>query len=256
MFDFNHNLIKYDKKHAWYLAQLSMVVYCNWEDVAKCLDTWHLNYKFYDDKKTDTQAMLLWSNDYAIIVSRGTSSIRDINTDINLSLKEWSLGKVHGGALDSYLSIRKDMLSDIGKLRTGTKIWITGHSLGALVSMITFADLVSLGYTPMVYTFGAPMVGDNNFSKTIDIAYSNSVHRYVNNNDKVPNIFFQRVSGFKHCGNLHYFTEDGKQEDNLSLWGKIKDRLNGVVHDAGESGLDCIKDHFISEYVYRCYQNK
>jgi predicted lipase len=46
-------------------------------------------------------------------------------------------------------------------------IWVTGHSLGAAVSILCAAQLVESGYASSrvhVYNYGLPRVGNQNFS--------------------------------------------------------------------------------------------
>jgi len=40
---------------------------------------------------------------------------------------------------------------------------VTGHSLGAAMSTFAAADLNNLGYSVILYNYGSPRVGDNNF---------------------------------------------------------------------------------------------
>ncbi len=146
--------------------------------------------------------------DLILIAFRGTSNALDTLTDLDTTKRTFSDGysKVHKGFYDS-MKLVKSMEDDISvpytlhygsqgfSLRdaidnadvTNTFFLITGHSLGGAIATLYAADLIQRGVPKskiLVYTYGAPAVGDENFVSKYDgqIYY----HRVRNQYDPVP----------------------------------------------------------------------
>ena len=66
-------------------------------------------------------------------------------------------------------------------------ILITGHSLGGAIATIFAADLISIGYdNTIIYTFGAPRVGNSQFTDWF-WKYHKGVHfRVTQKRDPIP----------------------------------------------------------------------
>ncbi|KAL8251056.1 hypothetical protein R6Q59_034749 [Mikania micrantha] len=172
---------------------------------------------------------------------RGTSpfNTKDWSSDVDLSWYELpGIGKVHAGfskALGlqncqgwpnkiqsndqkpyAYYVIR-ERLKECLKNNPNAKFLVTGHSLGAALSILFPAILAYHKETDLlsklegVYTFGQPRVGDRKFGEymikeVLVINHGLRYRRYVYCNDLVPRVPFDR-SGvyFKHFGDCLYF---------------------------------------------------
>ncbi len=82
-------------------------------------------------------------------------------------------------------------------------IWITGHSLGGALAMLA-AWRFKRKFVPVhqIYTFGAPMIGNNLAAEAFDREFPERIFRYVNFPDPVP--LLPTVSlianHYCHCG--------------------------------------------------------
>lgn len=112
-------------------------------------------------------------SDNLFIVFKGTSTLSDFYTDVNINLSHNHTlpGRVHQGFLTSIIDDYPIILNDISKLVADfSTIFITGHSLGGALSVILF-KLISTEFPFKDFrniTFGSPKIGDSDFvSKTI-----------------------------------------------------------------------------------------
>jgi hypothetical protein len=110
---------------------------------------------------------------------------------LSLPLQRMGAGKVHLGFYGAYHSLRQAVL-DIGKPAV-----ITGHSLGAAIATVCWADLGG-----DLMTFASPRVGDQRFATAL---WNGQTVRIVNAPDMVPDVptdppfrhggFVQKVKG-------------------------------------------------------------
>jgi hypothetical protein len=126
---------------------------------------------------SDTQ--VLWaqhrSEPFVVIAFRGTESFTDVLTDgdfprvpfLDGAAPGW--GRVHGGFFGAYRTVRPLLEQRLATLPRGTRIWVTGHSLGGALASLFAADLLfrmergnDLAFQGLV-TFGSPRVGDTAF---------------------------------------------------------------------------------------------
>jgi hypothetical protein len=126
--------------------------------------------RFYQDKKNIAQAYS-WKKDKTLyIIFRGTDSMKDVITDINVfRTKLFEEDKnilVHKGFLDYFKLLEKDITDEIElKKRSIDTIFFNGHSLGSAVSTIA-AALYKNKYPKkkiIIQTIGSPRVGNNKF---------------------------------------------------------------------------------------------
>ncbi|KAI3785075.1 hypothetical protein L1987_44187 [Smallanthus sonchifolius] len=202
-------------------------------------------FNCWNDYEEDyTTQGFMWSGKYGNIeligVSfRGTSpfNANDWSSDVDLSWYELpGIGKVHAGFLKA-LGLQKskgwpnDIQSDNQKPyayyeirqkfkerlenNPNAKFLITGHSLGAALSVVFPAILAQHNETKLlsklegVYTFGQPRVGDHKFGeymKEVLVTHGLRYHRFVYCNDLVPRVPFDSSDlYFKHFGDCHYY---------------------------------------------------
>lgn len=141
-----------------------------------------------------------------LLAFRGTAGTEDVLTDIDSTKRTFTDGytKVHKGFFDA-MKLAKSMEYDIGLEDNVNQVshslghainnanssnetfLIVGHSLGGAIATLYAADLINRGVPKskiLVYTYGSPAVGDENFVSTYDghIYY----HRIRNKYDPVP----------------------------------------------------------------------
>ncbi len=68
-------------------------------------------------------------------------------------------------------------------------LWITGHSLGGALALLG-AWLLKRRFIPVhqIYTYGAPMIGNQRACDAFDKEFSGCITRYVNGKDPVPKL--------------------------------------------------------------------
>lgn len=159
-----------------------------------------LPFQFAVDKhvkssETDTQALILSCTDRIIITFKGTTSMRNLKTSIQLNFEHlhsvvrlnadgedesmrlkklfgsrYMTGRIHKGFATAYKSVMDEVVSRVRLLRKEKPrpVFLTGHSLGGALATICSLDLwVKLKINRreiFVSTFGSPRVGNSDFA--------------------------------------------------------------------------------------------
>lgn len=165
--------------NAWWLAELSLLAYNEPGEIQAVLEPLKLKVRTLDKKST--QGFVAEGKDFVIVAFRGTefplprkdqdpkaalmalfSAITDFAVDLRFGLVPApgpARGRVHGGFLRASDEVFRQ-LSELNLPGTGRTLWLTGHSLGGALAILTAARLLNV---QGVYTYGAPSVGDDNF---------------------------------------------------------------------------------------------
>jgi hypothetical protein len=120
----------------------------------------------------------------AIVAFRGTQTCSGIDIFTDAAAKQIDYGAMgevhrgfHGALVDSVdgLPLRDLILRRANQLPVGTKVWVTGHSLGAALATLAAAELATnqlAGIAPYelagVQTFGSPRIGNREFAHKFD----------------------------------------------------------------------------------------
>ncbi|MDR7421929.1 MAG: lipase family protein [Armatimonadota bacterium] len=105
----------------------------------------------------------------AVVAFRGSVTRPDWLADFDVALKPFPLvagaGRAHEGFTLIYRSCRDDLRAVLRALPAGTRLVITGHSLGAALATICALDVAAntAFSAPVMYNFGSPRVGDQAF---------------------------------------------------------------------------------------------
>ncbi|MEA9975703.1 MULTISPECIES: lipase family protein [unclassified Pseudomonas] len=150
------------------------------------------NQHFFDDtdleEDTDTQAYITHHDEIIVIAVRGTQEAADMFRDADALQVPFEGGdeRVHRGFYGAYLALRNFVNRYLSRFHFGQKVIICGHSLGgAIATLLAEALRRSKKYDVLLYTYGAPRVGDTAF---VDSASELVHHRIVNHNDPVPSV--------------------------------------------------------------------
>ena len=146
----------------------------------------------------------------------------------------------HAGFRGALATLWKVMAPAVDKLRTGRKVWATGHSLGGAMSLI-LAGLCRELEIEAIHSFGAPRSGSLGFVSTIKTPHM----RWVNHHDIVPHMP-PAWKGYNHYGEEHYF--DGEGEIVNSFWGRAKRLITRITE---WMRFDSLTDHSIFNYRER-----
>lgn len=136
------------------------------------------------------------SRQQIVVAFRGSKTLANWIANLKFArvdspFKECHNCMVHKGFLDDYNSIAVELFRVINDIRAKTgikRVLVTGHSLGAVLALLTAVDLVIHdGFAePVLYAFGLPRVGNEEFEK-----FANSKaagFRVVHQNDIVPQL--------------------------------------------------------------------
>ncbi len=210
---FNPAASAYSRENAWWLAELSRLVYRrDVEEESPPPQPTRSSFlakaalcqrRFFASQLTDTQAMLVEGerpSAFAVLVFRGTEQRpKDFLADIEIGAKAMSTSgvQVHEGFSKAIDSVWDDINGELATLRC--PVFYTGHSLGAAL-----ATLAASRRAPQaVYTFGSPLVGNQAFVTSLG---SVPVYRVVDDSDAVT-LVPPEVLGFRHVGVLQRLTE-------------------------------------------------
>ncbi len=157
--------------------------------------------RFFDDLKTDTQVTVLESKDHFMVMSSGTSTIKDWMGNLKFSSQVQAEGTYHLGFYESFKSVEKKIKEYINS-KVQKKVIFTGHSLGGALSQIFLAkslfeeNFLSISRIESVVTWASPRVFGSNLSKKLeDKIRSENINfvRIVNSKDLVPHLPFQAL---------------------------------------------------------------
>lgn len=141
----------------------------------------------------DHYGFMINSNRYSILAFRGTSTSVDWVHDFKAQQMAFSpiknAGNTHKGFTDIYLALREQIFQLLSLLQPDCPLFITGHSLGGALATLAAIDIAtnSAFTTPIIYTFGAPRVGNPAFVKTYNATVPTH-WRIQNKFDIVPHL--------------------------------------------------------------------
>ena len=178
---------EYDLTNAWWLAELSRLVYRDEPAGGPRRRDSELarvgleESRFFHEGNTQCAIVEPRGESaapVAALVFRGTDGPVDWGTNVKTRLVDWPRGgTVHAGfkeALDAVWQLVESALDGIA-----APVFYAGHSLGGALAMLA----ASLRPPLAVYAFGAPRVGNAGFAETLAAV---PVYRVVNRRDSVP----------------------------------------------------------------------
>jgi len=156
----------------------------------------------------NTQAYVASNDDHIVVVFRGTEGLTGVD-----GVKDWLLTNAvnllilpvgdlgtdfvaagvgtrwHQGFMSALNNIWEPVFAAVQaeRKKRDRPVWLTGHSLGGALALLA-AWRFKRKFVPIhqIYTFGAPMVGNQLAAQTIDREFGNKIYRYVNFQDPVP----------------------------------------------------------------------
>jgi triacylglycerol lipase len=229
--EFNPGAEGYNRANAWWLAEMCRLVYKQGKDEPRpsegdltrqaVLDGLGLSEDFVQhDLAQCALVKPREGSSHRIVVFRGSHDLRDWLTNFEVEPADCSTGgKAHKGfltALDSVWERLSELLGD-----DDSPVFFTGHSLGGALATLAAA----LYKRPcQLYTFGSPLVGDEDFSAALRNVAS---YRIVNNRDIVATVppAVPPCDSFRHIPKLHYITHKGEILDEPSPEAVAEDRM-------------------------------
>lgn len=158
----------------------------------------------------NTQAYLATNDEHIVVAFRGTEAptalegIKDwllTNASNLLILPEGDLGtdfaaagvgtRWHMGFITALGDIWDPLFEAIQaeRKKSDRPLWLTGHSLGGALAILAGWRL-KRQFVPVhqIYTFGAPMVGNDETARAFDREMPDKIFRYINTQDPIPSL--------------------------------------------------------------------
>lgn len=96
--------------------------------------------------------------------------------------------RIHSGFLAGYISLRSEVHNIVKQDTTSTGFVFCGHSLGGALARLGAVDVqYNFNKEVVVYTLGAPNVGNKEFEESFNKRIKHSVF-YINDGDPVPEV--------------------------------------------------------------------
>jgi triacylglycerol lipase len=202
------NVAQYDAVNCLWLLRLSHLCYRRDDHGAPLRTSFYpegCKEEFFD--RGSSQAALIDFRDFYVLAFRGTEMrqlLQDVLVDLRAVPAPWKpRGQVHSGFRDAFDTVWPTIAP---KLRALTKpLFITGHSLGGALATLATAACRAAGIkVAATYTFGAPRVGDGEFTKLLA---GQPFYRVVNDKDLVATVPLALT--YRHFGTLVHIANDG-----------------------------------------------
>jgi endonuclease G len=157
----------------------------------------------------DTQGFVATTDRVALIAFRGSESLGDWIGNLDLFMTSRTYGCVHSGFLAAFEPARDVLLSTLAMPAGGPprKTWLTGHSLGGALALLTAAELGAKISVSGLHTFGQPRVGDAAMGAHMTSEFGDRHMRFVNDADIITRL---PPGGYQHSGRLVHFDADGQ----------------------------------------------
>jgi triacylglycerol lipase len=226
------NKNSFNLSNAWWLAELSRLSYHPHFYKENNINLGCLDYDIIgsiDNNKTSTHVTLIKLNQDVpclVIVFRGSDDIGNWKINAHAYQQMFGdLGKVHNGFKTAYLSIKNELNNYIKE--NSLPIFVTGHSLGAALAILTTSELATSTNFDSCYTYGSPRVGNPDF---INANKRNRIYRIVNNCDVVTTIPTDFASmTYQHIGTPYLISDTGALLEDMNedeIYTYQKDRLH------------------------------
>jgi hypothetical protein len=229
----------------------------------------------------NTQVYLAQNDQHLVVAFRGTESpnamegLKDwllTNAANFLMVPEGRLGtdlaaagvgaRFHQGFVNAIADVWDALLEAVvaERKRLDRPLWVTGHSLGGALAMLA-GWLFYRKFVPVhqIYTFGAPMIGNDEAAKAFNKAFAGKIFRYVDTVDPVPRLptISLASNSYVHCDKeVGLGTPEGKVaalEWLASLGSKtVNGLLNAtLIDDIWKAVLSRIDAHLMTNYRKR-----
>lgn len=239
-----------DLGDAWFCAEASALAYKNRAFIQRLSESFAAHGNGWKTAVFDVgivRAVLLTNRRFAILAFRGTridslpffsgrrEKLDDLQVSLQARLKDChGFGRVHTGFHDTFSAFWKVQGKEIRKAIGRRALFCTGHSLGAALATLAARDLehqtVRIGPVAALYTFGSPVVGDDEFRRGFE-SLALPVYRFVHGHDVITALVFAGLK-YVHIGDLWRISGDptgsvsrGQQHSLLSAFWQDATRL-------------------------------
>jgi hypothetical protein len=135
-------------------------------------------------------------------------------------------------------------------------VWVTGHSLGGALALLGGWLFNRKGVSVhQIYTYGAPMVGNDTVARAYDTEFANKVFRYVNTEDPIPKLptLSLITNQYMHCQREVGLGAAAAAGGNF-LQGFVSKTANGVISgtlfdDIWQAVKEGLEAHSLTKYL-------
>jgi triacylglycerol lipase len=134
-------------------------------------------------------------------------------------------------------------------------VWVTGHSLGGAMALLGAWLFTRKGISVhQIYTYGAPMVGNDTVAKALDTEFANKIFRYCNAEDPIPKLptLSLITNHYMHCQREMGLGAAAASAGNFlqAFVGKTVDGvLSGTLFDEiWQAVKERLEDHLLTTY--------
>ncbi|MFA7767434.1 lipase family protein [Streptomyces sp. NRRL S-448] len=264
----DHNARGYSVELAYGMVQAAELAYKDEDAIEQKAREWgfdrvrHHHTRFMPPfPLQDTQAYTIASDRMIITGFRGTepAQIRDWLSDA--TTPPWpgpaETGYVHYGFGEALDSVFPSVRGTLAELRDNDQsVWFTGHSLGGALAMLAGCRLYLEEprlQADGIYTFGQPRTCDRLLAAACNKGFKDRLHRFVNNNDIVPQL--PPEPAYTHVNTLRYIDSTGRIRSSMPPLGALTDRAKGMTADLLAPAADAVRDHPIKQYVAALEKN-
>ncbi len=242
----------YDAQDALAFALASRLSYeRNQANVGETANTWGFgevrSFNLKRGRDVDSQGYIASDDQRMLVAFRGTHSLPDWLTNIQIAKEAGPKGKVHEGFQDAFFVTALSIGKSIGANVNDREIWITGHSLGGALAILLAATLAENNIPVAgLYTFGAPRVGDRPFAGWLNNSLQEVPnYRVVNEGDIVPHV--PSELRFWHSGERSLLMNNGTIRSDPRTWRDFTEAMWGWI---GRRRSVKIKDSHSLEHGY------
>lgn len=191
-----------DQHADWPVAKLmldmSRIAYQDPVDAGESLT--HLGFRWESISDGSMNGYVAALDDTAVVVFRGTEDgVGDLLQDLQFFKRTNDHGRIHGGFDRGYLGLHVQVEKLLKRFKT-KRVWLTGHSLGAALSIVCAYHLLQQPDVEIagVMTFGQPMVVRQELADYLQSKLQDRYVFFVNDMDPIVKI----VEPYVHFGHM------------------------------------------------------
>lgn len=264
-------------RHAHYLATLCDLVYYDEQKASKEIRT-KLGLESTLVSVDNTQAFVCENKTSIVVAFRGSESPTSLD-----GLKDWFLtnarnflvlpkgrigtdfaaagvgARFHKGFMEALAEIWDPLITAVENVvgKQERPVWITGHSLGGALALLA-AWRFHQQFIPVhqIYTFGAPMVGNEAAVAAYHKEFPGQIFRYVDHGDLVPRLPTMSLlsNEYEHCQTEIVIGDSAIRSAAQALTDAAEKTVEGVINgDVTESIWHSltggISSHLMGNYI-------
>lgn len=261
-FEFETGFYGWDQDNAYFLVKACETAYTNpnemAETAASVLELKEDTVKTFSVADSEDEDRIYHgfagsTEEFSILVFRGTENMDHWLTDANIVQKAAQGGMVHKGFANTLDQIWDEVESLASEQQSEGGLWLAGHGLGGALAVLAASRLKANEVNVRaVYNFGAPRVGNLDFFYN----YGVPTYRVVYNNDIYPHVPAETVTtgGFnyfryKHVGTLRYYDRHKQPGEGTNNWTIKKNLIHARLVQMSQPPTSFFEDHHIDNYV-------